>query len=260
YRPEYRYYAYDFFFDNCSSRIRDIFEKLFSEEVISSQSNQVSEVSFRQLLDYYLTDKPWSDFGIDLILGQPSDEPADFRQQMFLPDYLKDNLENSKTTNRSIVLEKPKVIYAFPRSGEKIPLYSKPIFWTLLLFGMALLMTFNGKNQKWVRYVDVFLFVLSGLAGALFLFMWLGTEHQACYANWNMLWLFPGNIIMAWALRKPALSKEVKTYFGAIAGLIFICITCGWFLPQQFHIAFYPLMATFFLRAIWRILEPMSKA
>ena len=250
YRPENRYYAYDFFFDNCSSRIRDVFEKTKGGE-LGGVDNYSSDITFRQMLDYYLKEKPWSDFGIDLILGQPSDALADFRYQMYLPDYLKNNMRSSTMPDGPALQEK-NTILGFPLITVNPPWYTLPLFWTSFLLVLALLLSLFKNNSLGARIFDGLLFTISGLAGSLFLFMWLGTDHQACWANWNMLWLFPLNLFVGWQLFKKETPAYVKKYFSIISVLIVIAIVGWWVIPQQYHLAFLPLMLCMLIRLYFR--------
>lgn len=248
-KPENRYYAYDFFFDNCSSRIRDVYEKATGRTLESSTAQE--EQTYRHYLDYYIKDKPWSDFGIDLILGRPADDVISYRNQMFLPDYLKLNMEESKA-EAGAVLGPSKTIYAFPSVKDHHPLYTQPIFWTSFLLLIGLLFTFWKPNALGLRIFDGTLFTIAGIAGSLFLFMWLGTDHQACFANWNMLWLFPLNIFFSWALFKKEIPRKIQLYFMFVAFLLSLAIV-GWFvIPQQYHIAFLPWMLLMLLRLVFR--------
>ncbi len=73
YRPENRYYPYDFFGDNCATRIRDIFVKRVSREITFDYSSFEKGKSFRQLLMPNLARSQWAKLGINLLLGLPAD-------------------------------------------------------------------------------------------------------------------------------------------------------------------------------------------
>ncbi|HNE28922.1 MAG TPA: DUF4105 domain-containing protein, partial [Saprospiraceae bacterium] len=75
--PQNREYKYDFFYDNCATRIRDIVEKALLYQVFFDSTTTKKGTTMRQLLKPYLLDKPWTRFGIDLILGQAADRVAE---------------------------------------------------------------------------------------------------------------------------------------------------------------------------------------
>ena len=88
YRPENRAYLYDFFFDNCATRIRDVFERGMGPALQFSDTPAPEPMSFRQLVGIYQQPHPWADLGVDLAMGLPADAEASPWQTMFLPDYL----------------------------------------------------------------------------------------------------------------------------------------------------------------------------
>ena len=67
-KDENKYFRYDFFYDNCSTRIRDILVKAFPE--IQLPTTQIVRPTFRKTIDLYLTKLGWADFGIDLVLNK----------------------------------------------------------------------------------------------------------------------------------------------------------------------------------------------
>ena len=140
YKPENQYYLYDFFFDNCSSRIRDLAENHIPG--FSYSDTNTEEKTYRQMLDEYLGSKPWSDFGIDLIIGAVADDQADFRSQMFLPDYLHDHLEkgqvNSKNGNSLLITSGYKVLQ-FENEKNNRPWFTPALlFWIFFLIELVL--------------------------------------------------------------------------------------------------------------------------
>jgi hypothetical protein len=106
-KKENRFYRYDFFMDNCATRIRDILENVVGTDLVYPQEELDKTVTYRMRLDEYQKGKfSWLDVGIDFLLGSPADKPCGFRESMFLPDYLQSNLSEAKvrTENGSISL------------------------------------------------------------------------------------------------------------------------------------------------------------
>lgn len=109
YKPENRYYLYDFFFDNCATRIRDLFEDALDTRFDYPEGMVPNYKTYRELLDEKIASTPWHDFGIDFILGSPTDRYADFRGEMFLPDYLAKNMSMVKYQGEDL-LGPPRVL------------------------------------------------------------------------------------------------------------------------------------------------------
>lgn len=193
YKKENRKYQYDFFFDNCSTRLRDIIETIKGEDLEFVEANEKPH-SFQYYLEKYIVSRPLLNIGIDLILGKPSYSIADARAKTFLPDELEKTFESGrlKKSNTALVesqstpYQAPVAINNFWASiVGKILLFFAAI---ALFFGLHL--CFNKASNDITKWDKVF-FTIIGLIGWFFVFMWLGTDHQATYSNPNLLWAIP---------------------------------------------------------------------
>jgi hypothetical protein len=86
--PENRDYLYDYFYNNCATKIPEVILKVFGDAVVFDGSYVTTDYSFRELTDFYLQEQPWGDLGIDIGLGLPTDKKATPYEYMFLPDYV----------------------------------------------------------------------------------------------------------------------------------------------------------------------------
>ena len=86
--PENRSYIYDFFYDNCSTKLYEVLEKVLEDRLIFDNEFEKDDLSHRDLIDMYTQNQPWADFGIDLALGADIDREATAREYMFLPDFV----------------------------------------------------------------------------------------------------------------------------------------------------------------------------
>ncbi|MBC7922779.1 MAG: DUF4105 domain-containing protein, partial [Ferruginibacter sp.] len=93
YLPENRYYKYDFFFDNCTTRVRDVLRTIGGDSLQFSPPRE--KRSFRRWIDQYLQEQDWADFGMDLGQGAISDRVATPYESMFLPNTLMQGLERA---------------------------------------------------------------------------------------------------------------------------------------------------------------------
>lgn len=242
-RPENRFYQYDFFFDNCSTRFRDLLEDVLGEGLVWER--EAEGLTFREYLDIYLADKPWQDFGIDLVLGQPTDQIADKRNEMFLPDLLMFHFDEATYNGKPIVKDKI-IIYEADEEEAAIGFQILPeyITWFLCLFGIFL----SVRHHK-SKFSDVWfnrlLFVITGLVGCLIFFLWFLSDHVATVNNWNMIWAFPLNVVLAFLLfKKPA--KKWHTAFYAVFGIVqFMVLGFYYTLPQAMHTAVLPIVLYF---------------
>lgn len=247
YMPENREYLYDFFYDNCATRIRDVIESE-SGSTFEYNNQLKRNVTFRQLLDEYLETMPWADFGIDLILGLKADEQATFRHQMFLPDYLESNLAKGLVDGKPLFSESTTLLpYQF-KPDRKVGLFT-PVVTMSLIFILIALFTFFIKNKTLQNIFDWLFFLVLGIMGWVFIFMWLGTNHQACYQNLNMLWANPLYLIVI----PLAIIKKHRWIWWFTFILTGILLVTFPFFPQQYHIAFIPIFLIILVRCFYRI-------
>lgn len=255
YLPQNRDYKYDFLFDNCSTRIRDIFVRVFGPGWKYPNIIPESNLSFRTEINRYLRKKPWERLGINLMFGESTDDSMNSSQIMFIPAFLEKGVANS-TINGKPLVEKTQVLYnPGPQPDNGFPFYFQPLFWLVLLAIFITIISFNRQwliSRKLTPWIDRCLFFLSGLLGLFLVFMWFGTDHHVCRWNYNLLWAFPLNIIYSFFVQKN--TSRVKKYAGFII-LLNLFLLFGWFvLPQQIPAEVLPVVAMLFVRA-WHILS-----
>jgi hypothetical protein len=233
-----KYYKYDFLFDNCTTRARDIIKgrSSFSQEKLVPPGT-----TFRNMLYVYLDSSGmcWSKLGIDILLGSKIDKPVTIEQSNFLPDYLMFAFDSSNAKHK--LIEDKKVYKAFGVNN-----ISKNNSQPLLVFGslfLLMLLASFSKNkfiQNTYHYSSLFFVFITGIIGVLLLFMWLGTDHKSCSYNYNILWALPTNFIAAFTVNKEANYRKIYFRFAFIETLVLLA---GWFfLPQQFNINLVPFV------------------
>jgi len=257
-RPENRFYKYDFLYDNCTTRLRDL---ILGQEATSIHTSPILEDSsqtFRNQLHVYLdkNQQHWSALGIDILLGSRIDQPMTNAQAMFLPDFLEKAIDSSKDASGTIVSEK-KVILDRQISAATAPTRSSPTLWAFSAI-LACMVLLSMSRQQWAQrclsVADFFLFFTTGLLGLLLVFMWTGTDHASCRDNLNLAWALPSHLIAAF--RRSSHTKLVRGYFQSVF-LLSILIAVGWnFLPQQLNSALFPLVLWQGWRA-YRLMQPI---
>ena len=76
-RPENQQYRYDYFYNNCATKIRDVIVEALGEDAVQFDGSYVTtDYTIRELTDLYLKEQPWGDLGIDICLGLPMDKKA----------------------------------------------------------------------------------------------------------------------------------------------------------------------------------------
>ena len=102
YKPENRNYKYEFFYDNCSSRIRDLLKTVFNEEIKFHSSSKSNKFTFREIIHEYLKYNPWLELGIDLVLGKKIDVLVNNENLMFLPENVEQILDSTYVKNNEV--------------------------------------------------------------------------------------------------------------------------------------------------------------
>ena len=252
--PENRFYKYEFFFDNCSTRIRDGFKKTLADSLIFYPKTEKTK-TFRNLIDEYLGNQKWGDFGIDLLLGTRTDEVAKPYEYMFLPDYLMNNFDGAKimidgkTVN---LVEKKNILFApLPKVPEN-NFFSSPlfIFWSLFLF-VAIVTIYQFLANRYFAVFDIALFLLTGILGGLFLFAWFFTDHRATVNNLNLIWALPFNFFVAFAFVSKKWIKKLNWYFIIYAISMMLLVLFWPLLPQQLNVAFLPIILSMIFRTAY---------
>jgi hypothetical protein len=257
YLPENRRYFYDFFFDNCATRIRDIIELVLKEKIEYTPDTK-ADLTMRQLLDVHVASRPWTDFGMDLLIGIPADQLASYQDQMYLPSYLSDNLKNGVRIKRQLN-DSLKTISKTPLLGAKKLVVdgenymNKPhLFRPFVAFGILclfmLILTLALKHNRLMAILDGILFFLLGFVGLFLLFMWFGTDHSPTKWNLNILWANP--LYLLFFIPVMRRSKKWMPWAYGIAFFMSIIVLLGWtILPQQFHTGVLPLVLLMLVRS-----------
>ena len=249
-QPENQNYLYDYFYNNCATKIRDVFVEALGDKVVFDDAYITTNYTIRQLTDLYLQDQPWGDLGIDICLGLPMDKRATPYEYMFLPDYIESSFNHASlvTTNGTIPLVN-KTIKANPDNDMADP--SGPphpwIVFGVTLLAIALISLWDFQRGKLSKWLDVILFSITGLIGLLLFVLWVATDHKAAAYNFNLLWALPTNLFaIHLVLGNPkSLSKK---YFG-VATILTLLLLITWpILPQQLNVFLYPIVIALGIR------------
>ena len=241
YKPENRKYRYEFFYDNCSSRLRDVVKKVFKENVNFYQSPKSNKFTFRETIHQYLESSPWINLGIDLVLGQKIDLLVNNENLMFLPlnveQIFDQSFVHSKEGEKNLIKSKNTLVESFDNNtkSSNIGVFS----WIMLAITLVLIV-FNFDKAIGV-WSSLNLFII-GLLGIFLVFMWIGTDHNATKMNFNLLWGSPFHFILIYCLIKESWTSF--TYWYLILSLILIFTTIlFWFtLTQEFNAFVKPII------------------
>ncbi|MEQ9101364.1 MAG: DUF4105 domain-containing protein [Imperialibacter sp.] len=255
-KPENRDYYYNYIYDNCATKIRDVLETVFKDRITFDYSYVTEDLTFRQLMDMNLGQQPWGDLGIDICLGTGIDKVATGYQYMYLPEYIQKAFAGAtlqRSNGKVPLVSATEVVFMPTEEGESQASLVTPTIVFVLVFMLVGFSTQQewkaGKRRKWL---DFTLFFVVGVVGILLLFLWFATDHISQY-NFNLLWAFPLHAFVAFYAFKNSPPNWLSTYLLSAAVLLALVIVSWSFLPQMLHLALVPIMLTLGLRAIfWR--------
>ena len=250
-------YRYDFFYDNCSTRIRDMLmraladtntepwgfrtialDSLRNHSPIRFSYQRPEDQTYRKAIQTYLDYQPWSDFGIDMALGQPCDARVGDMGLMFLPDSLMKELVFA-TVDGELLCDAPAQL--LPLNVEltvNTGFGPMGVFFIFLLLHVILHVIYRSRNT--FLLTDYILFLVLGLLGCLMVFLWFFTDHTTTHLNWNLLWAHP----LFWVFffsRK--LSKTIMRRLVIVLFSLAAVAMVGYpLIPQSFNPAAFLLM------------------
>lgn len=247
--PENREYRYDFLFDNCATRPRDIIRDALGETV--EWDSTALGLTFRQLLDPYHADAPALDLGTDLVLGARLDKTASTQDEAFLPLRLEAMLNGAWVEDqygrRPLVLVSDTLIWS-ARPAMPGASFPWPTVLTSLVFLAGVVLLRGAVNAlPTISRFDRVLLGLLGLVGIVLLYMATMTAHSVTSANFNLLWALPTHLIAAFYLRRLRPSWAGR-YLLASSALATLSLLGGWILPQPVPAATVPLILLAMIR------------
>jgi hypothetical protein len=232
-RPENRFYHYDYYRDNCSTRVRDALDRALGGRIRERTSGLATGTTYRFHTQRLTANDPLVYTGLLLALGQAVDRPISAWEEMFLPLALREHLR--KVTVPGADGEVPVVRSErtlFESTSKPPP--DRPPFWLPIYLGLGLAigtgtlgLGIAGRNNRmarigmvaicatWAVTVGILALVLAGL--------WTLTDHTAAYNNENLLqanvlvlallWLLPD------AVRQARIIPRALVFVAVVAGL-----------------------------------------
>ena len=252
-RPENASYNYDYFYDNCATRIRDVFVQTLGYAVRFESSHITSGRSIRELTDDYLVGHhPWGDLGIDLCLGLPMDKIMAPSEYMFIPDYIEYAFENGwiKTAaGEKPLVSKKNIVFEPQTMVEKKTIITPTLVFFVFFLVIAFVTRSQNKKMARGRYLDLSIFGVVGLLGIFLSVLWFATDHKAAAGNMNLIWAFPLHFIASFAFLKMNITPLWKNYFRVTAIIMGLLILLWPLLPQMMPTSLMFVSAAIVVRA-----------
>ena len=215
YKPENRVYRYNYFYDNCTTRARDMLLNHLTRR-LDVRIKDLKWESYRDLVHQCCRRTPWVKFGNDMLLGLQADFPIDYKQKQFLPENLKEDFEHiflntGKGKTEKLVSRSGWVVLPGVQT-EMADFPLSPIACMLLLAGIIVLITlFEGIRKTRFWWVDAAILLVCGLVG-LILFAMIFSQHPTVRLNLQILLFCPFTLLYIYSSVKK--SREKQFYKG----------------------------------------------
>ena len=223
-QPENRIYRYNYFYDNCSTRPRDIIEQCVNGK-LEYADHEYFTSSYREMVSMCTRNHPWATFGNDMLLGVKADMATDRRQQEFLPEHLLYDFDRAQIyangEYRPLVKERRILVPAGVQVIEQDFLFSPTECACGLLILSIVILTFEWRRKKTFRLWDGLLMVAQGLVG-LVLFVMLFSQHPTTSTNLQILLFNPLPFFFL-----PAVARGRSTRWWILLTVMFVLFMIG---------------------------------
>jgi hypothetical protein len=240
-REENKYYRYDYFLDNCSTRVRDLIDFALGGALRRATQGTIVPRTYRSETLRLVDDMKVTQFAINAALASPTDNELSVWENMFVPSRLKDAVRELRITDASGALvpavADEQVLHESQQHDERA---DAPSLWRgylmvgVLLAAQMLLVSWVGVRSRAAdasfRFEVGVWALLTGILGAVLLLGWMITRHSFWYRNENLLLLNPLALFLAtlaplslwrsrWA-RPAAISAVLLALLSAVALIV----------------------------------------
>ena len=239
-KPENARYRYDYYTDNCSTRVRDALDRTLHGALKRQLSGRSGGDTYRSESVRLASPATWMWIGFDIGLGPFGDRPLSRWDQAFLPRRLADDLRETRLADgRPLVVAEQELL---PQAQAAEPAERQRSLLPWLLLGIAVAAAVLALAPRMPRGVAGFAFaywLACGLLGLVLALGWAFTEHRALWANRNLLLFDPLCLLLlpgAWGvLRGRAPSARFRGLLVAVATIAAFAVVPLWLqtLPQR---------------------------
>ncbi|TWO34777.1 DUF4105 domain-containing protein [Seonamhaeicola sediminis] len=254
YKSENRAYLYEFFFDNCATRIKDVAKIATNNGITFNSPKDFEAKTFRSLIYDNVNQNSWGSLGIDIALGSVIDREATPEEHMFLPENIYEFFEVATKKDGSPLVKNSNTIFTKRPTKVSNSFFTSPLLILGILSLIILFITYTDfKKRKRTIWLDMFIFSFTGIIGILILLLWFATDHIGTHQNYNLLWAFALNIVVIGQLFKETPKKWFIKYLKFL--IIMLCLlTLHWIIGVQvFAMSLIPLIIAVGIRYLFLV-------
>lgn len=221
-RPENARYRYDYFTDNCATRVRDALDRALGGQLRRQLEGRSLGNTYRSEAVRLASPAGWMWLGFDIGLGPYADRPLSRWQDAFVPMHLADGLRQAQRADGRPLVSSEEAI--LPHRIAPEPVAAPRVWWPWLLAGLALagaVAWLGRRSDRAVLWIALPAWTACVLVGATMLFIWTATVHVAGWANHNLLLFDPLCALLlpgAWRLLR---GRDPGALFRAVLWIVF---------------------------------------
>lgn len=229
-RPENAAYPYDYYTDNCTTRVRDALDNALGGIIAARLKAHPANMTYRQQTVRLMSAQPWLMLVLDLGLGPYADQPLDAWQESFLPGVLQEQLrqvqvDDGHGSQQSLVRDEQLVS---PNRLDVPPATAPDLRMPLALAGLLFAGLIMSTRRWWptgYALIGTLYLVTAGLVGLILLALWTLTAHRSAWANANLLLFNPLALVLLptlWRARRGLAASRLID--GVIALQLLACM------------------------------------
>ena len=225
YEPQNREYRYNYFYDNCTTRARDILVDNIQAagHKVDYKEKDSSNGTFRDAIHFYNHNHRWARFGNDILLGIMADRTMTESERQFLPEHLEEDFATARLDKKPLVGKTTVVVEQRPPTQEMGFPFTPYECSIMLFFICSAICGLEIRNKRIYWGVDVAVMTLSGLAG-LILFAMIFSQHPTVSLNLQILVFSPLPLLFLWNTVKATRRNDYPlwtTVNAVLVGLFF---------------------------------------
>lgn len=257
YLPENRTYRYNFFYNNCTTKARDVIVGQLGCDIEYPQRN-LDGVTFRTMLHQWNEDYPWSRLGNDLLLGVKADRQVSMAERQFLPDSLREDFEDAylrlPSGERRKLVSDSRMLYApsLSQLAEKQDAQSgfaaamPPMAVALAVLMVVIVVTIIEWRTHRILYGLDILWLLATGVGGIILTAMIFSQHPTVSLNFQILILSPLCLVALWPVVRSLRRRQFSRWLWVIAGSLALSLFMG--IWQKYDAAIWTLALSLLFR------------
>ena len=233
-REENKFYRYDYFRDNCSTRLRDAIDHAVDGAIRRATDTVHTTLTYRRESVRLTSGMALVQIGIDIALGRPADEPLTQWDSFFIPMRLRDALRRVSVTGTDGVavplVQREEIVQLLPDAkplAEALvapSLTARTALFGLLLAGLIVWLRTQMSRRRAAAWAFALIggvwSLLCGVLGVILVLAWLATRHVFWADNQNVLLLTSISLALVVLIPLVALTGRAEVAARAVAALV----------------------------------------